>query len=369
MLLEGLHIPLTTPFHQDGRLNPYKLAANVLRYSKSPAAGLVALAPCAGEPTLLTDSETHQALSAIAEVAAPEKVLTAHISRDSVRATVALAEVAAELLYDAVAIARPAALGQISTAELLTYFQTIADRSPLPVILVATSHGPYALTPQLLSTLGVHPNVLGAIWDFTTDLEGSGSEQGSPIAEVLRNLAGVQREVTVTPTFAAVTRRMQRIAAKSSPSPSLNQASLVSATALARNPAAAATAIIDPPAAPPLRSRSKKVGFQLITVACRQFVSDLDNGAVGIAPAFAACAPQACYEVFAAWKDGDQALALQKQERIRPAAEYVDRWGTAAVKFGCDLNGYSGGAPRSPHLPLTAERRNELQQHMSSLRT
>ena len=72
MLLEGLHIPLTTPFHPDGRLNLPKLTANVVRYSKSPAAGLVVLG-ASGEPTLLTDDETHDVLRAAAHAAAPEK--------------------------------------------------------------------------------------------------------------------------------------------------------------------------------------------------------------------------------------------------------------------------------------------------------
>ena len=35
MLLEGLHIPLTTAFHPDGRLNLPKLAANVARGMRS----------------------------------------------------------------------------------------------------------------------------------------------------------------------------------------------------------------------------------------------------------------------------------------------------------------------------------------------
>ena len=66
MLLEGLYIPLTTPFHPDGRLNPRKLAANVVRYSKTPAAGLIVLGP-SGEPTLLTDDETREVLRTAAE--------------------------------------------------------------------------------------------------------------------------------------------------------------------------------------------------------------------------------------------------------------------------------------------------------------
>src|ERR1035437_5007248 len=109
MLLEGLHIPLTTPFHPDGRLNPRKLAANVVRYSRTPAAGLIVLGP-SGEPTLLSDDEPREALRAAAEAAAPEKLLIAGIARDSVSATLDLANLAAKLDYDAVLIGKPGVL-------------------------------------------------------------------------------------------------------------------------------------------------------------------------------------------------------------------------------------------------------------------
>jgi 4-hydroxy-2-oxoglutarate aldolase len=37
MLLEGMFLPLTTPYLSDGRLNLPKLRENVIRYSKTPA--------------------------------------------------------------------------------------------------------------------------------------------------------------------------------------------------------------------------------------------------------------------------------------------------------------------------------------------
>src|SRR6266702_694706 len=116
MLLEGLHIPLTTPFHPDGRLNSPKLAANIARYSKTPAAGLIVLCP-SGEPTLLSDDETREVLRTAAEAAAPEKVLIAGISRDSVHATLDLANFAASLDYDAVLVGVPSVLTHFSLAQ------------------------------------------------------------------------------------------------------------------------------------------------------------------------------------------------------------------------------------------------------------
>ncbi len=86
-------------------------------------------------------------------------------------------------------------------------------------------------------------------------------------------------------------------------------------------------------------------------------------------PAFAASAPQAVYEVLAAWKDGDEALALEKQIRLHDVAKKVEsELGAAGIKFGCDLNGYFGGRPRLPLLPLTGEERSEIEALMQGLR-
>src|SRR6202021_579758 len=93
MLLEGLQLPLTTPFYSDGRLNLPKLEHNAARYSKTPVAGLVALSD-SGEPTMLSDEETRQALRS-------------GVARGSVVGTLDLAETAAKFGYDAVLVKQP----------------------------------------------------------------------------------------------------------------------------------------------------------------------------------------------------------------------------------------------------------------------
>jgi dihydrodipicolinate synthase/N-acetylneuraminate lyase len=95
----------------------------------------------------------------------------------------------------------------------------------------------------------------------------------------------------------------------------------------------------------------------------------LRGGAMGAMPAFSASAPQACYEVLAAWKDGDAGLAKEKQLRLQSLAKRVEeKLGVAGIKFGCDLNGYFGGRPRLPLLPLTGEERAEIESLMQGLR-
>jgi 4-hydroxy-2-oxoglutarate aldolase len=354
MLLEGLHIPLTTPFHPDGRLNPRKLAANVERYSRTPAAGLIVLGP-AGEPTLLSDDETREVLRAAVESAAPEKVLIAGISRDSVHGTLALAEFAAELRYDAVLVGKPSVLASFGIdrpqpdtrlREVLTYFQTIADSSPIPIVLLNARDR--ALPIHAVAELAAHPNII-ALLDAQPHNVRSGALQ-----RILTRTAAVKHTVTVTPVFAAVTARMQRSAASGT---LVSTASLTGTAASVAEPSIAA------------RTRTKSVGFQVLAGDTEGMLDGLHAGAAGITPAFAACAPQACYEVFAAWKDSDRPLAEEKQSRLNEAAYFAEELlGAGGLKFGCDLNGYFGGVPRLPHLPPTVEERAALEQLMKPLR-
>src|ERR1700743_1326612 len=132
MLLEGLQLPLTTPFYPDGRLNLPKLEHNVARYSKTPIAGLVALSDF-GEPSMLSEEEARQVLRGVADAARAEKVLIAGVSRDSVVGTLGLIEAAAAIGYDAVLVKAPS-LFRVGNSgerakEVLTYFQVVADRA------------------------------------------------------------------------------------------------------------------------------------------------------------------------------------------------------------------------------------------------
>jgi dihydrodipicolinate synthase/N-acetylneuraminate lyase len=356
MLLEGLHIPLTTPFHPDGRLNTPKLAANVVRYSRTPAAGLIVLGP-SSEPTLLSDDETREVLRTAAQAAAPEKVLIAGISHDSVRSTLDLADFAAAHDYDAVLVGIPSVLAHITLAreqsgarvrELLTHFRTIADRSPLPIIMYGDDGR--VLPASSIIELAAHPNIIGLLT----------AEGSFVITEIVARTKTIQREVTVTPVFAAVTARMKKAASRDATAP------LISASTLTGKSGAA---IADAPALPAIRTRTKTVGFQILSRNSQSILESLEAGAVGAAPPLAACAPQGCYEVYAAWKDGDQPLAKEKQDRLSEAAYLTQHaLGPGGLKFGCDLNGYFGGLPRLPHLPPTGAERTELEQQMKPLR-
>jgi 4-hydroxy-2-oxoglutarate aldolase len=351
MLLEGLQLPLTTPFYPDGRLNLLKLEHNAARYSKTLVAGLVALSD-SGEPTMLSEEETREALRSVADAAAAEKVLMAGISRDSVVGTLDLAESAAKFGYDAVLLKRPSLFRTGASGEhtkaLLTYFRSVADRSALPVVLYSETLEGTALPSEVVIELAGHPQIIGLV-------DGVGRQER--MRTIKEGTAAVKRDVAVTAVFAAVTGRMQARSENAA-------GELISVDRLTGGGALAVA-----PTKTTAKTRTKVVGFQMLAGATTGMLEGLRTGAVGAMPAFAASAPQACYEVLAAWKDGDQALAEEKQARLQGVAKRVEReLGVAGIKFGCDLNGYFGGRPRLPLLPLTGEERAEIEALMQGLR-
>ena len=359
MLLQGLFVPLTCPFYRDGSSYLRKLEHNVARYSLSPAAGLIALPP-GGEAGGLTDAEAHSSLQAVGETASKEKVLIAGVERASVAAALALAEAAERAQFDAVLLAPPSDWARLvhgeDARELLTFFEVVADRSPLPVVLWSDPKPPsFALPVALLAALSRHPNILGLLDAGLTETR---------MGEIAAETQDVRREVTVTTIFEAVTRRMLRPQADaSSVSGFVSTEALTSGTGLA----SAATAVVT--TAPALKTRSKTVGLQVLSGAVtHSLVGLLQAGAAGAAPTVAPCAPQACFETYAAWKDGDASLALERGERLRALDDLVERLGPAALKAGCDFNGYFGGLPRLPRLPLTAENRAAVERALSFTR-
>src|ERR1700712_4946599 len=162
MLLDGVHIPLTTPFYPDGRVYLRKLEHNVRRYSLTPVSGLSALSSIS-ETEMLSDAERREVLHIVGTEAAKEKVLTAGIGLASVRESLLLADAAAEAGFDAALLRAPSdfqhtlwTVDGAAAPELLTYFQAIADRSALPVVLVSESLR-VSLPMAVIAQLSEHP--------------------------------------------------------------------------------------------------------------------------------------------------------------------------------------------------------------------
>ncbi len=350
MYMEGIFAAITTPFYADERVYYRKLEANVAHYSRSLLAGMVVLGST-GEAVELNDEESREVLKTAAAAAVPEKVLIAGVARESVKATVELAEAAAAARYDAVLVRTPTYYAPaMSEAAVLHYFRSVADRSPLPVILYNIPRfAPYKMPVELAAELAQHANIIGI-----KDSAGS-VEHAKALIEATKDAP--RRTVPVTTVFEPVTGRMlsPRVEAEGGFVPAGNLGSGVAVAAAAPAPA--------------LKTRTREVGFQVLSGSVGTLLESLEAGAAGAVLAFAACAPQACQEVYFAWKDHDLALAREKQERIAaPSQRIAGELGISGIKHACDFNGYYGGRARLPLLPLTTEQKNEVERLLDGIR-
>ena len=359
MLLHGIFPPITTPFYPDGKIYFRKLEQNVEQYSRGPIAGIV-VQGSTGEAILLSDDERRDVLKCARDSAANEKVLIGGTGIESAVETLRLTEYAAELGYDIAMVRTPHYYkGQMAQpANMLAFYRFVCDRSPLPVIIYNFPQATgYDIPAEIVIELAEHPNLIGI-------KESSGSiEKVQKMVEATRH---IKRSATVTETFAAATGRMLKAAAAASAS--ADGGALVTVGALAgtaaQKPSSAAVTVVGG-----LKTRQKEVGFQVLVGAAQKLHPSLEAGAVGAILAFADCAPTACYEIYAAWKDGDDALAREKQERIAKAAErIVGGLSIPGVKYAMDYNGFFGGTVRLPLLPLTADKKAEVEQLLENIR-
>jgi 4-hydroxy-2-oxoglutarate aldolase len=346
MLLHGILPPITTPFYPDGSLYFKKLEHNVERYSKTPVAGMVVLGST-GESILLSDQERRDVFKCARDHSAAEKVLVAGTGIESAIETLRLAEYAASLGYDVAMVRTPHYYKrQMLPANLLAFYRTVADRSPLPVIIYNFPQATgYDIPAEVVIELAEHPNLIGV------------KESAGVIEKVKKMVEGtrhIQRTATVTEVFSAVTPRMQAAGSGNGGSDVVPTWSM-SGTAVATSPK--------------LKTRSKEVGYQVLVGSAHLLKDSLDVGAVGAILAFACAAPTACYEIYAAWKEGDMALAKEKQQRIVQASLTVGgEFGVPGIKYAMDLNGYYGGPSRLPLLPLSAEQKAEVERLMTDIR-
>ena len=356
MLLHGILPPITTPFYPDGKVYFKKLESNVERYSRTPVAGIVVLGST-GEAILLSDQERRDALKVARAAAAPTKVLIAGTGIESAIETLRLTEYAAELGYDVAMVRTPHYYKkQMATANILAFYRTVADRSPLPVIIYNFPQATgYDIPAEVVIELAGHPNLIG-IKESSGDVE--------KVRKMTEGTRHVKRIATVTETFDAVTPRMLAAAAAGSNGEGgeLVQVGGLSGSS-SNKPSSSAVTVVGK-----MKTRQKEIGFQILVGAAHKLQPSLDAGAVGAILAFACPAPTACYEIYAAWKEGDAKLASLKQERIANAAQRLGDLGVPGFKYGMDLNGYFGGPSRLPFLPLTADLKAEIEQSLADIR-
>ncbi len=106
---------------------------------------------------------------------------------------------------------------------------------------------------------------------------------------------------------------------------------------------------------------SARPGFQVLTDSAPILWESLTNGAHGAVLSFAAAAPYAAIAVWEAFRTREEEAGLDWQTRISHASMLItDLYGAPGLKHAMDLNGYYGGPPRLPLMPLSADAQSEI---------
>jgi 4-hydroxy-2-oxoglutarate aldolase len=160
-LLAGVVPPVVTPFREDGALDRDAFDANLEAYAGEDLRGVLVLGSN-GEAASLTDEEKRTLVGA-ARRRLPGKVLLAGTGLESTRATVELTRAVADLGADGVVVVPPFYYkAQMTPDALRRHYETLADASPVPVVLYSVPQFTgLPIAAPLALDLARHPRIAG----------------------------------------------------------------------------------------------------------------------------------------------------------------------------------------------------------------
>jgi 4-hydroxy-2-oxoglutarate aldolase len=151
--LEGIYPPIPTPFDAESRVATNALTENLRFLHRHKLRGYVVLGSN-GELVLLDDRERLQVLETARAAIPADKLMIAGTGCQSTMTTVELTRDAARIGADAVLVLSPSYYkGRMTPEVLLRHFHTVADASPIPVILYPSEVFRYWLAPRAFSSL------------------------------------------------------------------------------------------------------------------------------------------------------------------------------------------------------------------------
>ncbi len=114
--------------------------------------------------------------------------------------------------------------------------------------------------------------------------------------------------------------------------------------------------------------REVRPGFQVLVGSAPTLWPSLQVGAAGAVLAYANAAPYSAIAIWEAFRTRDDKAGLDWQNRIGHAAFLVTaRYGIPGLKYAMELNGYYGGPPRLPLVPLPAAAKAEIEEAFRDL--
>jgi 4-hydroxy-2-oxoglutarate aldolase len=171
--LNGILLPITTPFLPDGAVDFSGLRTNINKWNGTGISGYVVLGST-GERVHLDESEVIETIKIARDVVAESKLFIAGCGQQSTLGTVnEIKRIANAVSVDAVLVLTPYFYrAAIMQDALIRHYQQVADQSPVPVVLYSMP----ALTGIKIETetvvrLSEHENIIG-LKDSSSDVAG-----------------------------------------------------------------------------------------------------------------------------------------------------------------------------------------------------
>jgi 4-hydroxy-2-oxoglutarate aldolase len=162
-VLEGVLVPITTPFDQSGEVATDRMRDNARRLLDAGVNGIV-VAGSTGEAPLLERSEMARLIGCLRNVIPDDRWLLAGTGAESTRETVQATRAAADAGADLVLVRPPAYYGPaLSPQALEAHFRAVADASPVPILIYNIPVYTHIRLPEaLLASLTDHERIVGA---------------------------------------------------------------------------------------------------------------------------------------------------------------------------------------------------------------
>lgn len=160
--LNGISIPVTTPFHSNGDLDLDALRSNLKLYLSTGLRGFLILGST-GEPFHVTTEERLRVIAAARKEIPDSRVLFAGCGSQTTRETITWVREAASAGADIALIVTPYYYKAAMRSEILEkHYLDVADSSPIPIMLYSVPQFTgVTIEPQLISRLAQHERIIG----------------------------------------------------------------------------------------------------------------------------------------------------------------------------------------------------------------
>lgn len=160
--LNGILLPVTTPFLETEDLDAEGFTANLLKWNDTGVSGYVVLGST-GERVNLDEREYVQVIETARRAVPTTMTLIAGAGQQSTRATISEIEIAARAGAEAVLVITPHYYRSAITQDaLVNHYTAVADSASIPIILYSMPDlTGITIEPETAARLSDHPNIIG----------------------------------------------------------------------------------------------------------------------------------------------------------------------------------------------------------------